>query len=384
LGYALAGALAVLAWQAATVHFNYGGNWTALFCTGQKSAPPPELASGTYLFPDSSGYDGQYYRYVAHDPWFQKGWQRYQDSVKIRYRRMLLPALAWLSAGGQAPFIDRAYIAWVLISVAAGIYWLVRLAESQGRHPVWGLVFVAFPATLVSIDRMTVDVALAALCVGFVWYARQEKAVALLVLLTLAALVRDTGLILIGACCAFELGKRAWRRAVFFALTALPAVAWYGFVAAHTAARPRGRSSILIPGWFFHNPATAIAAKLFHPEPYPWEATLTHLVQAMDFFALAGFLVIIGAGVRLLRQRPYDREQWALLGLLGLAVAASTPPLWANAYNYARPFTPLIFLVAWREVGAGRLWILLPLGVIDLRIAAQLAPQAVGIVRGIM
>jgi hypothetical protein len=66
--YALGAAVVVLSWQAATVHVNYGGNWTALFTTGELHPAPPELAGNTYRFPASNGYDGQFYRYVAHAP----------------------------------------------------------------------------------------------------------------------------------------------------------------------------------------------------------------------------------------------------------------------------------------------------------------------------
>ena len=48
---ALGTALAVLSWQAATVHFNYGGNWTALFMTGALHPVPPEMPGQTYIFP---------------------------------------------------------------------------------------------------------------------------------------------------------------------------------------------------------------------------------------------------------------------------------------------------------------------------------------------
>jgi hypothetical protein len=81
-------------WQAATVHFNYSGNWTALFMTGELYPPPPELAAHTYTFPASTGFDGQFYRYVAHAPWFgadsfRAGWARYFDSPRLRYERIL-------------------------------------------------------------------------------------------------------------------------------------------------------------------------------------------------------------------------------------------------------------------------------------------------------
>jgi hypothetical protein len=86
-------------------------NWTALFCTGSRFPVPPALAGeSVYIFPNSTGYDGQMYHYVAHDPFIRTDMWRYMDNAQVRYRRILLPALAFLLAAGWQPGIDRAYI----------------------------------------------------------------------------------------------------------------------------------------------------------------------------------------------------------------------------------------------------------------------------------
>jgi hypothetical protein len=211
---ALAGALLAGCWQAATVHFNYGGNWTALFCTGSFFPTPPGLAAGTYTFKGSNGYDGQFYRYVAHDPWLQKGWSKYRDQPLLRRSRIVVPALAWILAGGQDPCIDAAYIAVVLLCIGLGIYWLARYLTSLHLNPAWALVFLLIPGTLISIDRLTIDIALIALTVARVWYIRSDSPVRLYVVLVLAGLTRETGLLLAGARCVHALRERRWRKAI--------------------------------------------------------------------------------------------------------------------------------------------------------------------------
>jgi len=76
------------AWQALTVHYSYGGNWTALFLTGTqlKEVPPALQSENIYLF-QNSGYDGQFYHYIAHDPFFQRNFSPYFDNARFRYRR---------------------------------------------------------------------------------------------------------------------------------------------------------------------------------------------------------------------------------------------------------------------------------------------------------
>jgi hypothetical protein len=94
-------------WQWATVTANYGGNWTALFCTGAVQQHPPLAASErVYLFANSTGYDGQFYHYVAHDPMMRSDLKSYIDDPGLRYRRILIPLLAYGIATGRSQWVD--------------------------------------------------------------------------------------------------------------------------------------------------------------------------------------------------------------------------------------------------------------------------------------
>jgi hypothetical protein len=56
------------------VQRNYGGNWTAFNCTGARFPIPPALAGeNIYRFQRSNGWDGQFYHYIAHDPFLADG-----------------------------------------------------------------------------------------------------------------------------------------------------------------------------------------------------------------------------------------------------------------------------------------------------------------------
>ena len=125
---ALAAVLGMWLWQFATVHFNYGGNWTALFNTAPNWPRPAFLASeDVYTFPPGSlGYDGQMYHFIAHDPWMSRGAAAAMDDPALRYRRILVPALAWAVALGRDSAIHAAYIAVILGFVFLGVYWLAR------------------------------------------------------------------------------------------------------------------------------------------------------------------------------------------------------------------------------------------------------------------
>ena len=99
----------VLLWQFLNVHYNYRDDWTALYDTGAFRRIPPAISNEQiYLFNGSPGYDGQFYHFIAHDPWMRHGTASYVDNPRLRWRRILVPALAWLAALGQPDYVDSA------------------------------------------------------------------------------------------------------------------------------------------------------------------------------------------------------------------------------------------------------------------------------------
>lgn len=110
LGVGVLAATLVFAWQVLRVRYTYAGNWSALFCTGSDSPIPPELEhEHLYRFPDTVGFDGQFYHYIAHDPIYPWRFQAWIDDPGLRYRRILVPLLTFLAAGGASDRVDWAY-----------------------------------------------------------------------------------------------------------------------------------------------------------------------------------------------------------------------------------------------------------------------------------
>jgi hypothetical protein len=365
-----------LAWQAVVVHFQYDGNWTVLFCTGGKLTEPPSLAGeNIYRFPDSFGYDGQFYHYVAHDPLFRHRITRYIDAPRLRYRRILLPGLAYLAAAGQAQAIDPALIGVNLLFLFAGVYWLSRYAVNRGRHAAWGLLFLTVPAVLVSLDRLTVDLALTALCVGFVLYLTEKRPRELYWILVAAALARETGILLTVAYCASLLFERRIARALVFASSAAPALAWYAFVQSHT--RPYSTAD-----WFTRWPLAGAIARMMHPVNYSFLPAVKWSAVVLDDCAIAGTLLAFVLSFRWTRSGyPVPAIVAGLLmTLTGLNLGT---PFWADAFSFGRVFSPLLVLLA-LQTGATRSWLpMLPVALIAPRIAMQLAYHVVKVAQAL-
>ena len=384
LAVAAVSAALVLALQALSVHLNYGGQWSGLFCHGEGFAVPPPLEKEEiYRFP-GSGYDGQFYHVMAHDPFFRAGLETYVDDPRLRYRRILVPGLAHVLAAGRDSAVDTAYRAVVLLFLALGSFWLSRFATRHGRSAWWGLAFPLVPAAWVSIDRMTVDVALAAFTVGFVLHGAERPGPALLALLALAGLTRETGLLLPAAYALFQLLRRAWRGAVLAGAAMVPAIAWFAFVNAHTA--PRAYPHDFVPLRGIVSALTSASPRAPLPEGLsPGMARSRRIARAVDAVlektALAGAVLGIALAGAAVWRRPQGPETMLALLFAVMAVFVQRADHWSHAYDYGRVYSPLLIVLALRSLARAEVLPAVPSMLMWPRLLFQVRTQAFGLVR---
>ncbi len=399
-------ALAAWTWMFLTVHYNYGGNWTALYLIGPRTPVPPSIpAERLYIFPNNSGYDGQSYHVMAHDPWMRRSTPAQVEIETFRYARILVPALAWMIALGQDRWIDPAYYTVILAFVFLGVYWTALCVQRASLHPAWGLAFLLSPATFTSLDRMTADIALAALCAAFVVYADRGARSSgngtrwkITLVLACALLTRETAWILFAAYEIFLLVRRRFDDARFTATAAIPAIAWQFYIAARAG-------DFAIPpnalGWI---PGAGLFDRLTHPVAYDLAPSVAHLAVAFDYLALAGVALAVAIAIRILvavvaGREPATALAYAIFGFALIAVFLVPGGGWDDAYAFGRIFAPLLVLiaiypVASRARGAGprpaddvwfRIWLgLAPTLMVDSRIALNLGKQALGVLRGLL
>jgi hypothetical protein len=365
--------LLVFSWSAARVHFTSGGNWTALFCTGADVRLPPDLDAGTYRTP-LGGYDGQYYRMLAHDPFLRKNYAPYVDSPQFRFRRVLVPLLAWLLAFGQQRWIDGAYLAVEGIFLALGTYWCARLLARRGRSPLWGLLFVAVPGTLASIDRMLLDGPLTALFAGFLQYCEEERRTRVWALSMLSWLTRETGLLpaaaLVADCCY----RRDWRGAMRFAASGIPALAWYGLLA--TRLPPGKITEAGIPGW-------GLLRRLFWLRPYP-DPRVQLWLRVTDILAVAGLIACILLAVLWLRKLPIGPVTICVGLYVCLALVLCSPGYMVEAFGFGRPVSPLLLWVMIEAAGRGKWAALAPPLLVSLSVSLVFARPLVTILTALL
>jgi len=248
------------------------------------------------------------------------------------------------------------------------VYWLALAMVLQGRHPAWGLMFVLMPATLVSLDRMTVDVALAALAAGFVLYCDSRWKV--LPILACAALTRETGLLLTAGLCLFLLSRRRFADLVLAGTSTLPAIVWYAYVGRHTPPEPLGGIGSLIPlaGWI---------ERVAHAAVYPLPRWQALAAVELDYVALLGVALMLGHAAWLAWARRWNARAAAIY-VFALAIAfIGSQSVWEDAFGYGRVITPLMVLLAGEDARPRLAFA--PVALVDARIGLNFLKQIIGV-----
>jgi hypothetical protein len=361
-----------LGWQLLTVHFNFGGNLTALFCHGSQFPVPPGLAAEhVYVFPNSGGYDGQSYHYVAHDPLDRTDIGRAVPDPALRFPRILLPGMAHLLALGRPEWVDVSFLLCNLLFLGLGAYWLAQLLARAGRHPLFAVLYVVVPVAIISLDRMLVDLALASLALGFAVYLDPERPWKLYVILAAAALCRDIGFLLWAAYAIHLLWLRRYRQVAIFATALLPAVVWTVWVRYTMpdgdALGPRS----LLPIW-------GMLHAVLHPRQYAFSAPVVAVIASLWWVQFGGLVLSIALGFGNLRKLGADAIRnacflWACLAII------LPPGVYDDPFAGVRVLAPLLLF---QFLQAGR-FTRLPLLLVTPRVWLQLAPQVLGILRGL-
>ncbi len=366
--------LVALCWQYITVSVNYRGNWTALFCTGGLHRLPPELDDeDIYRFPDSHGFDAQFYHLIAHEP-IPGEMLPYIEAPETRYRRILLPGMAYLMSAGRERVIHFCYVTAGFLFLFLGLWWLGGYVTTSGLSEWWLVLFVVLPASLVFIDRLTLDHVLAALCVGYALYAIRRPSWQLYVILTLAPLAREIGILLTISYLFYCTIWRNWRFAALFATTTIPSLLWNLYIQ-------------LTIGSAAYSTETSPLSSLFHfllnPVEYSPEVPLASVVRFADAVALLGMLLAIVFAILLVWKRKTDPIAVSALLFALLAIFVQRPDVWATVYNYGRIFSPLLILVAVGWLPQNRWLGALPILLTAPRVAIQYGRQIMGVMDAI-
>ncbi|MGA8599415.1 MAG: hypothetical protein WB676_32240 [Bryobacteraceae bacterium] len=334
--YACICTLIGFAWQVVQVYAAYHGNWSALFHHGYNVAVPhDEIFAGTYVFP-TWGYDGEFYRMVAHDPVAKTHYHQIMDMARMRYRRILIPLLAYVTAVGKQGFIDATYLLWLLISIWFGVFLLAKYLTFWDYHPGWSCAYLVIPGVLSALEQATIDVALISVTIGFVYYSLTGETKKRYWLLMLAPLIRETGLILPVATSVYELARKRWLWSIGCIATLIPTCAWYVFVAMRIPPDREHHFTYVPLGKFWYH--------LLHHDTKPVFAE--NIAMQIGFYlGVAGILLAFTLS-GWMWSRTRSLAFLAALGFTAVAVIFDSTGLWMSVKHFGRIFSPLLLLLA--------------------------------------
>lgn len=363
------------AWLALNIAGAYDGDWSGLFYTGAEVTLPSGLDAHTRRVDDSTGYDGQFYHLLAHDPLMRRGFTDHIDNLSLRWRRIGVPAAAYVLAAGNDAYIDYAFVVIQLAFVFWGTFWLARYAEEQGRETAWGLAFLLVPAVLVSLDRMTVDLPLAALTAAFALYASSTNRAALYVVLTVAPLVRETGIILTAGWFVHAALRRDWRAMVLNAATTAPTIAWWGYVRSQTWADGTN--------WYGAYPLSGIVERTIAGSGIPPLSAWLQTAATLEEVANAGMWLAFALAGYLAWKRSTGYLELTAILFAVFASMLGRLDIWTSAYAAGRTMSPLLLILALLAL-RGRNWIFAaPLLLMLPRIALQYQAQLKAALQGL-
>jgi hypothetical protein len=357
--------LIAASWLVLNIAFQYSGNPTGPFYTGAKTPLPQALAGGhTFRVHDDVGYDAQFYHLIAHDPRNRRGFLSYVDNPRLRWRRIGVPGLAALLAAGDDRGVDYVYIAIELAFVFLGTLWLSWYVRSKSLHPAWGLTFLLIPAVAVSLDRLTIDLPLAAICIGLALYAEApEPGWQVYAMLGAAPLIRETGMIVVLGWCVYRIVMRDARGAVLGAVSAAPVVAWWGYVQMNT--RPDGTD------WLSSYPFSGIINRTLQGTGDPTSTPWLRAANVFENLALAGMWMALVLAFYLAWQRRWRFIEITVILFAAFEAVLGRFDLWSSAYATGRTMAPLLILLALLAFQNRRVPYALPLVLFLPRIALQ-------------
>lgn len=371
---------ALFAWQALTVRFNYNGNWTALYQMGDLTPLPEPLQHGGYFWTHHPGYEGEEARVVAHDPFNRQGWAIYLDDAEMRYTRWLMPVTAYALALGRPERIDRAYLASFLLFSGLGTFALVF------EFGLAGLIFAVLPATLISMDRLTVNVSLAALAALAVVTWRRKAWFLFAPALALAPLAHPQGWTLTAA--AF-LASLRWKRPSGMILAAACAVP--GLLVLAAAQRTVPSERILIDAFFDWATVWAAAASLeawvrvvFSRFTHFGGPPLIVIMQLLDAATLAALAFIGLWTIRRFRARSGRLERWAAMLCVIPGALVDAEHHLAEPFMWLNQATPLL-LLHWIDTPCHlRAVRWAPVAICSIRVGYQFGYQVLGVLQGLL
>jgi hypothetical protein len=324
------------------------GDPSAFIVPGDLYSSAELLPPNTYVYPHSTGYDGQFFFYIAQDP-LLTGKVATRDeidsphlpTVAYRYQRILLPVLGWLTSWGDPSVLEWTMPLINLLAVLGSGFLVARFLAARGRSPWLSLVYMVSLGMAVGVVFDLGDTLAAGLFVAAVIWWLEGRTAWAVVTLAACLLARETYVIPVAAIALLEL-LRSRRQGLVWVVPLLVWGAWQIYLRVALAA-PVTPPSIDRPSAV---PLLGAAHKLKEVLQHDWIGTANWELLFVGVLLLIPLYFLVrsfGPVSRAWRERALpSREQ--LLPVVALASVATVPfldlDLWGYIPSYARYGAP--------------------------------------------
>lgn len=294
--------------------YNYGYDFTRFVYFGENYTDRESVAGNPTVIKRNDGYDGQFYYRLALNPFTRRktDFGIKLDEPALRHQRIMYPLLVWAATGGGRHGVAFAMVA-VNLAALIALCWLgASLAASMGREPVWGFLFSLFPGLIVAFRMDLTEPVTAALLTAYLLAARRERWALAAVMLSLAALARESVMIVAAGAAAELILARTRGKPVPAARAAWSALPFAVFAAVQFALYlDWGKWPIITSGGA--NTAPPFAAFLSYVR---WLARAHDVLSFVSYMEIAGVIYAAVLGLFVcVRNRfaPFSHVAWLFL-----------------------------------------------------------------------
>jgi hypothetical protein len=293
---------------------------------GDRYATPGQLLPGQHPV-HGNGYDGQFYFFIAQDPFLRNPVTAHSLDNSQRFRRILYPLLAGLLSLGNRSLLPYLLVLVNVLASAATVAACAVAARRAGRPPVLALVVAIFPGLWIPIlYDLTEPLQLALVAWGML--------LEIPLLLFLSALAKETTAVVQLTEMIRNAAARRWGRALQNGFLLGLVVTWSLFVLRVVRARESNLQGHLL------DPPGAPLLELVHAASTPGRYA----------FLLPPILICALAILRFAWTRDRYAAGAALYGLVGLAAGSDT---WIDPLGYYRVIAvaAVLAFMSWTVAG---------------------------------
>lgn len=213
--------------------FKFDKNITGFMVIGDYFKAPQIWTSQTLIHKGSVGYDGQFYYYIAHDPFILGQTYNHIDFPAYRYQRIIYPLTAWLLSFGQPKLIPFMMVAVNLLGILLGTYFIILILKHYGRSPWYSLFYASFWGFLLCLLRSLPEPLAITFVVMAVFFYLKGQTLRQVVVLSLAALTQETTLLVSMAFLFYFFRKKDFRRSLNMLFPPLVYSGWQLYLYGH-------------------------------------------------------------------------------------------------------------------------------------------------------